>query len=135
MSIPPPELLNEIRKGMIDAAPDEWQRLELSLTSAGLMIKSGLSVTKSDGSVDKLHEIDGDTLAACDELRESMYQAGSGTWYNADIIVDRSGNIESTFDYENPPFDGTADPELLTEDQQEYPRDQEHLPNWHPAKA
>jgi len=135
MSIPPPELLTEIGKGMIDAAPDEWQRLELSLTSAGLMIKSGLSVTKSDGSVDKLHEIDGDTLAACDELRESMYQDGSGTWYNADIIVDRSGNIESTFDYENPPFDGTADSELLTEDQQEYPRDQEHLPNWHPAKA
>jgi len=135
MSIPPPELLTEIGKGMIDGAPDEWQRLELSLTSAGLMIKSGLSVTKSDGSVDKLHEIDGDTLAACDELRESMYQDGSGTWYNADIIVDRSGNIESTFDYENPPFDGTADPELLTEDQQEYPRDPEHLPNWHPAKA
>jgi len=135
MSIPPPELLNEIRKGMIDAAPDEWQRLDLLLTSAGLMIKSGLSVTKSDGSVDKLHEIDGDTLAACDELRESMYQEGSGTWYNADIIVDRSGKIESTFDYERPPFDGTADLELLTEDQQEYPRDQEHLPDWHPART
>jgi len=135
MSIPPPELLNEIRKGMIDAAPDEWQRLDLLLTSAGLMIKSGLSVTKSDGSVDKLHEIDGDTLAACDELRESMYQEGSGTWYNADIIVDRSGKIESTFDYESPPFDGTADLELLTEDQQEYPRDQEHLPDWHPART
>jgi len=120
---------------MIDAAPDEWQRLELFLTSAGLMIKSGLSVTNSDGSVDKLHEIDGDTLAACDELRERMYQEGSGTWYNADIVVDRSGKIESTFDYENPPFDGTADPELLAEDQQEYPRDQEHLPSWHPARS
>lgn len=113
----------------------EWKSLELRLTGAGLMIKASLTVIAKDGSSDRRQGVDNETLAACDELREVMCQESTGTWYNALLTVDREGNFESEFDYENPPWDGKADPELLAEDQEEFPRDQEHLPDWHPLKS
>lgn len=129
------KLLEEVGRGILMAAPDsDWTRLELRLTAAGSLTESELGVTDPAGTTDWRNEIDDETLVKCDILREEMYQEGTGTWYNAKLRVDKSGNLESEFDYTNPPFDGDFEAELLKEDQQKYPRDDAHLPDWHPAK-
>lgn len=130
------ELLEAIGKGMLRAAPDgSWSSIQLALTGAGGLLVSDLAVTRADGSVNRAVEIDDETEDSCDELRQAMYAEGTGTWYNAQLTVNASGRIESEFDYENPPLNGRADPELLEEDQLEFPRDREHLPFWHPSKT
>lgn len=48
--------------------------------------------------------------------------------------VDAEGNFEAQYDYDNPAYEGDTDDVLLEDDQQKFPRDQEHLPDWHPSK-
>ncbi len=128
-------LLERIGTGLLAAAPDSaWAKLNLVLTGAGGMLESGLEVVDDGGVANRMHEIDDDTLEACMELRDTMQQPGTGTWYNARLTVDRQGSLEVEFDYDNPPFDGDFEPELLINDQAEFPRDPEHLPDWHPSK-
>jgi hypothetical protein len=77
------------------------------------------------------------------ELCEEMYAERTGTWYNATFHLSAGGDIAGEFDYDNPPYgglasddpasEGEADPGLLLEDHELYPRDDEHLPTWHPA--
>lgn len=130
------ELVDEIGAGMKAAAGDSpWVRLDLRVTGAGLMSGTRLGVEGADGAVDWRSELGDEIAIKCDDLREAMYQDGRGTWYNARLTLTADGDLESDFDYDSPPYEGKPDPELLAEDQAEYPRDQEHLPDWHPAKA
>lgn len=129
-------LVEIIGKGMLRAAPESvWASVKLSLTAAGRMLESGLAAAGEDGTLDQAIEIDDETEDACVALRKSMYQAGVGTWYNAAFTVTPDGVLESEFDYDAPPFPGEDVTDLLLQDQERFPRDQEHLPDWHPAKA
>ncbi len=128
-------LLDEIGKGMLAAtASSTWTNAELPLSGAGGLRDSGLSVTDQNGVIDRTRRIEDDTLDACMQLREAQ-QPGTGTWHNARLTVDRQGSLEVEFDYDNPPFDGDFEPELLVDDQSDFPRDQAQLPNWHPSKT
>lgn len=129
-------LVEAIGKGILRAAPESgWASMELKLTAAGRMLESGLAVVGEDGALDQAVEIDDDTEDACVALRKAMYQAGVGTWYNARFKVTHEGVLDSEFDYDTPPFPGEEVSDLLVQDQERYPRDQEHLPDWHPSKA
>jgi hypothetical protein len=46
----------------------------------------------------------------------------ASSWYNARLTLDNAGQLNADFDYDNPPFDGDANPNLLIEDQRLYPR-------------
>ncbi|WP_298327652.1 hypothetical protein [Haloactinopolyspora sp.] len=143
MSIPDQSKLNEIGRAMVASAPDGWHLLTLEVTAAGDMIRGRLYVTTDDSSPRKKVRMDEDGVIAASELREDMYQEQTGTWYNATFQVAAGGEIRAEFDYENAPYggiasddsEGEADPELLIEDQELYPRSPEHLPAWHPARA
>lgn len=66
-------------------------------------------------------------------------KAEGGTWYRATISVDENKQVTASFDYESKPYgedeEGSAEViDLLTQDHELFPRDLEHLPDWHPAK-
>jgi hypothetical protein len=115
------------------AAGQEWEMLKVDATSAGGMTETALSVHLVDGSVDQSGGLDRDGRLDCHELREVMYQEGKGSWYNATFTVDSEKQLEAEFDYDDPPFEGTADDQLLTDDQRDHPRSLENLPLWHPS--
>lgn len=127
------ERLMAVGKALVRAAPSAWAKLEIHATGAGSMTETALDIHQPDGTVDTSGALDRDGRAACHDLRESMFQPGKGTWFNATLTLDRAGKFNAEFDYDNPPFDGDADPDLLLEDQRLFPRDPEHLPDWHPA--
>ncbi|WP_109507117.1 hypothetical protein [Nocardioides speluncae] len=131
------DLIQAVGQGMLRAVQSvaDWRRIELSLTGAGGMVEADLRVVSPDGEVDQSRGLDHDALDACGDLRDAMHQAGTGTWYNARFTVDRSGSLESEFDYDNAPFDGNIEPELLVNDHAEFPRDPANIPDWHPSKA
>jgi hypothetical protein len=129
-------LVEAIGKGLLRVAPESaWAFMELQLTAAGRMLESGLAVVAADGTLDQAAEIDDDTEDACVELRKAMYQPETGTWYNARFKVTPEGVIEAEFDYDTPPFPGEEVADLLRQDQERFPRDEAHLPDWHPSKA
>jgi hypothetical protein len=115
------------------AAGRDWTLLEVRATSAGGMTKTGLSIHLADESVERMGGLDRDGRLDCHELREVMHQEGKGSWYNATFTVDDQKQLEAEFDYDNPPFLGIADDQLLTDDQRDHPRSLENLPLWHPC--
>jgi hypothetical protein len=129
------ELLTAVGQSLARSAPEDWRQLELTISAAGGMTRTIVTATRADGTVDLECELDDDGDDAATELRESMCQEGKGTWYNARLTLNSSGQLDAEFDYENPPFDGDADRQLLIEDQRLFPRDAEALPAWHPSRA
>jgi len=129
------ELLTTLGQALARSAPEGWSELELRISGAGGMTGTVVTATRADGSVDRDCELDDDGDDAAAALRESMYQEGKGTWYNARLTLASGGQLDAEFDYDNPPFDGDADPGLLIEDQRLHPRDAELLPGWHPSRA
>lgn len=129
------ELLTAVGRSLAQAGPEGWTALELKISAAGGMTSTTVSATRADGSIDHGAELDDDGDDAAADLRESMYQDGKGTWYNARLTLDSSGQLDADFDYDNPPFDGDADSDLLIEDQRLFPRDQTQLPAWHPSRS
>ncbi|PSL08134.1 hypothetical protein CLV30_101101 [Haloactinopolyspora alba] len=143
MSIPDPSKLNAVGQAMVVAAPDGWRFLKLEVMAAGEMTDTGLEIETQDGSIDIDAVLELDGLDAVEVLRAAMYEQGKGTWYLATITIDENGQIRADFDYENPPFGGIhdktpgsghADSDLLLEDHKKFLRDQELLPEWHPAR-
>lgn len=130
------EALEKVGAGILRAAPDNgWSVAQLHLTGAARMLETRLVVIGADGAEDRTREVDNDTMRTCHQLRKAMYREGSGTWYNAVIAVDANRELDSSYDYDSAPLGGQAVSELLLDDQIKFPRDDEHLPDWHPSKA
>ncbi len=129
------ELPTAVGRLLARSGPEGWRELELKISAAGGMTATTVRATISDGSIDRDCELDdeGDDSAA--GLREAMYQESKGTWYNARLTLGSSGHLDADFDYDNPPFEGDADSNLLIEDQRLFPRDQAQLPAWHPLRS
>jgi hypothetical protein len=129
------ELLTEVGKALARTAPEGWQQVELHISAAGGMTSTTTTATLVDGSVDRHCELDDEGDDAAAGLRQSMYEADRGTWYNAVLTLARSGELAAEFDYDDPPFDGDADTVLMVEDQRLFPRSEELLPAWHPSRT
>jgi hypothetical protein len=129
------ELLTAVGRSLARSGPEGWRELELKISAAGGMTRTRVSATRADGSIDQDCELDDDCDDTAAELREAMYQDGKGAWYNARLTLDSSGQLDADFDYDAPPFDGEADPDLLIEDQRLLSRDKTKLPDWHPSRA
>jgi hypothetical protein len=128
-------ILTAIGRAMARAAAPGWERVEVTITGAGPMSGTTVAVVDGNGVTDRSAGLDDEGQDAADELRRDMYQPGKGTWYNATVTLTNSGKLNAGFDYDNPPFGGDADADLLLEDQRLFPRDPEHLPAWHPARS
>lgn len=136
-------LLDEIGDVMRRQRRDGWRTITLTVTAAGNMLTSKLSVELTGGGHDKSQELDDAGDDVLNQLRDAMYNDNEGTWYNATFVVSGTGAPESSFDFDNPPYGGLIDhpdnpgraaPALLLLDQEMYPCDEAHLPAWHPAR-
>ncbi|WBQ07811.1 hypothetical protein [Kribbella sp. CA-293567] len=105
--------------------------MTLKVTSAGLMTRMGLTATRTSGTINRDVRISNGGRLATVWLRKAMYQPGKGSWYNAQLALDRFARLLTVYD--NPPFDGLCEPQLLIEDQDLYPREPAALPIWHPC--
>ncbi|WP_147375245.1 hypothetical protein [Jiangella rhizosphaerae] len=140
--------LSRIADVMTKPAEDlDWTRLVLAVTGAGDALAMRLTVEHADGTWSRqwtpirVESGDADTVR---KVRQDMARYGKGTWYNATFTLDsETQNPRAELDYDNPPFDSTWDStggvwpvdELLLDDHKQFPRDDERLPAWHPARG
>jgi hypothetical protein len=114
---------------MVAAAPGQWEELTLVVSAVHSMMESGLEAKTGDRSIIDTETIDDAGEEAVEELREILYLPGKGTWYGARSTVVAAGKFEADFDYDNPPLDGNATPEMLADDQKRFPRSPDQLPD------
>ncbi|HEY8454518.1 MAG TPA: immunity protein YezG family protein [Actinopolymorphaceae bacterium] len=69
------------------------------------------------------------------ELREATYAPNQGAWYTAELTLDREGNLEVNFDYDNKPNLPPAGDEDYLEDLARYPREPDAIPSWMPQRT
>ncbi|WP_454859581.1 hypothetical protein [Promicromonospora soli] len=135
MALPDGDLLQRIGGAVTAAAGESWRSATLSITGLSAATSARLMIERQDGSLVRATDLADEALLWCDDLRDEMYADGEGTWYNATITVTADGQIESTFDYDTPPFAGEVTDDLLLDDQEAYPRAADRLPVWHPSRT
>lgn len=66
------------------------------------------------------------------ELREKiMYSSATGTWLSARFVVNRTGAVDSDFNYDvEPEWSHELDPELYAQELRALPRDENYVPTW-----
>jgi hypothetical protein len=130
------ELINEIGRVAIAQAPEGWQLIMVRLVCLANSADAEVIVKVPGGEWLELGMVE---MKSAYSLRKVMFREGVGTWYRATLTIDSEGQITSYFDYEAKPFEDFEEGEdfiqdLLIEDQRKYSRDQDHPPDWHPAK-
>ncbi|WP_328530113.1 antitoxin YezG family protein [Nocardioides sp. NBC_00368] len=125
--------LEKLGHALMGAVNGDWSEIVLEVSAAGALTDTGLHVVRPDGIEDWSVKPTVEVFDASKALRRGMYQPDKGTWYSATARLDRDGQLDVDFDYDNPPLDGDAEDELLLKDQVLFPRDAGHLPDWHPA--
>jgi hypothetical protein len=135
----PEEALLEVYRSMVRAAPPGWMTIELSITGLGASTDYRNASFAQDNSRTSL-DLDADGMEAGMKLREGMFRPGEGTWYMALLTVEPNGKYDVRYDYDSAPLDPDFGETLddihdeALEDQELFPRDQEHLPEWHPSR-
>lgn len=131
------DLISEIGADLAAVAPSGWERLTITVAAFDEeLIVSALAETPVGRNSFSLGNIAVDGLRL---LRRKMYRLGRGTWYEAIVSVTPDHRVAVSFEHDDFPPNASRVPEellvaMVLKDQDRYPRDQEHLPEWHPAK-
>jgi hypothetical protein len=128
------EVLGEIAKMLIDAAPANWQRLVFDFMVIGKHVSVGMGAALDDGVWQQVSAPRALTKPMA-KLHCGMYAEGLGTWYSMDMMIDRPDRFQARFNRDNePPFRTPPAPDQYTLDLERYPRTPENVPAWFRAK-
>ncbi len=128
------ELHNQVCWALEDAAP-EARRIDLRLTATGGVSEAALTVTMPDGA----HPAITPPQEAIDLLmrrRPLSYVPGEGTWFSARYVLEPPNRVAANFNYDGDPRWSPPIPaDVWAHDLEEFPRDEEYLPDWLRARA
>lgn len=124
------QILREIAGVLVRHVPGPWDRLELRVMATAPVATYKLTAHSAAGLARTGPPRAAAMLAR--DLRPLMYRPGAGTWFAMELIVFPDGRAASTFNYDdepvsNPPFG----PASYLKEQQKFPRDPEHQPEWY----
>lgn len=123
------QLIREIAQAVVrDVAPG-WDRVRYVARMTREVSGFEAYVYQDGSETTILSEDEADDLAY--ELRSVMYRPGTGTWFTFTVDITPGGQAKSTFDYDNEPDIPEADPTVYLNEQEKFPRDPEHQPEWY----
>jgi hypothetical protein len=99
MPVPDQAALEVIGSAMAKVVPEGWGRAVLKVSAVAATMETQLAVEMLDGSVDGSHSLDVEAQLVCDDLRDAMYEEGTGTWYNAVFLLSPVDGLTAEFDY------------------------------------
>jgi len=119
----------QIARALVAAVEPGWSELRYVQQSAGGVGRMNVYVVR-DGVETKMGSPAGAHLTAR-TMRGQMYQPGTGTWFSMELAVTDAGKVSTNFNYDDDPvFDPPIDPIAYAVDQDKFPRDPEHQPEW-----
>lgn len=106
-----------------------WRSLRLEGRETGTVSEVQLFVDRN--GVVKKEEPSDHSFDLVEELRRLMYRPGYGTWFSLTMKIDDQGHAETHYNYdEEAAWTFPLSDESYVEDQQQFPRDPEHIPAW-----
>ena len=117
------------------AAGSGWKTGVIEYRFAGTTSESTLDAYDETGNV-SYPLISGFAFdRAVDELRDRFARPGAGAWFSVTIRLTSDGGFSLDADYDHEPEWATpTDPGHYVEEQERYPRDLEHQPEWYRQK-
>ena len=128
------ELIREIGTLIPQRVEGDWIELQLIDNRLSMVADGHLNVKFSDGTSGGAFP-PLETSDLLDELRGVMYSQGSGTWFSATfrVVREESGetSANASFNYdEEPEWNFSVDPGQYAIDLEDFPRDEENIPDW-----
>lgn len=124
------ELMQRISTSLTESAPRDWKEIRVTFRGSSTICQVAVSGTTNENS-QLLSAPPREIVDLMRELREAMYQPGRGTWFSAQVRITRNTGPEFTFNFdEDPIWSPPVAPTLFKLDQERYPRDAPHIPDW-----
>ncbi len=123
-------VIREIGGNLLNSVPGEWEEIVFEYSSLADMAAVDLTVLRSNGRRQRVAPPQSASVGMR-RLREGMYLPGKGTWYSARYTIQRSGKYRVDYNYDDEPefgFPPSASSYVL--DLQNFPRDDENIPDW-----
>ncbi|MCQ1954694.1 hypothetical protein [Arthrobacter sp. zg-Y238] len=122
------ELERDLARVLDESVPEGWQSLKFAALAAGTVMES-LTYVYRNGVEERANSKH--AFSVLDQLRELMYRPGYGTWFSLEMHIDNQGHVETHYNFdEQADWSFPLDNESYVEDQEQFPRDPEHIPGW-----
>lgn len=129
------ELLQELARGLVAAAPEGWRQLTYLARVVGALRSDMLAVQGADGQVRQVEVPEG-VAEVVDALKRSGFQEGVGTWLSMIISVHHSHRFEVEYNSDTEPeLPPDTSPLAYAQELERFPRDGEHTPDWMAARV
>ncbi len=128
------QLIEEIAGQLPDRVQGVWSQLWFKHRNLSKLSGGRIEFLRPDGT-NGYSLPPRPVLPLLDELREVMYRPGSGTWFSAawTLTKDDAGqvSVDVSFNFdEEPDWDPPIRAFNYAVDQEDFPRDEEHMPDW-----
>jgi len=127
------QILTEMAQDMIESITGEWDHATYTSIRLDLVGSGWFEIVTPDGNTRRGKAWKCSDLS--DELKRVMFVPGKGTWFSMVLTVRNGSSMEAEFDYEtNPELKSrfmTISPGLVNGEQERFPRDLEHQPQWY----
>ncbi len=128
------EELQQLKYDMVyalsDAAPEGWQRIDLTCRVNVGVQDFTVTVLMADGGYAEI-AVPQDAVRIAVRMRELFYEDGEGTWFSMRFIVDPPTRFRVVHNVEwDPRWAPSIDPLGWVADLEAFPRDPEHIPGW-----
>jgi hypothetical protein len=129
----PAQVVRWIGGWLMDAAPEGWLRIDMTVRLTTSVEEISLAVVMPDGSAARM-EPPPDVSPLLHELRKKKYIRGRGTWLSMRMALEPSGDYVVTYNYDlDPMWDPPVEIEVYDQDFEVFDRDAEWLPAWYLA--
>jgi hypothetical protein len=122
---------DDLARLMLSLLPEGYDKIELDYSEVGPVNQSSLWATKHEAPEASGFPDRRAVFRAAEALRSIMHHDGTGTWFSMHMTVTAERSVDTTFNYDDLPwrnFDYA--PNAYTNDLKQYPRDDEHIPDW-----
>ncbi|WP_433560463.1 hypothetical protein ACQP1O_22460 [Nocardia sp. CA-151230] len=127
---PSSELLDKIGQALTDAVPGGWKQLRLEFLGTVQIDAARLEAVTNDDATER-YSPPRIVMREFDQLRSAMYRPDIGTWFTAEFVLDSSGKVTISFDYDHEPnFVPQLTDGAYALDFDYFPRDDAHTPQW-----
>ncbi|MBB5954981.1 hypothetical protein FHS29_001551 [Saccharothrix tamanrassetensis] len=128
------ELLQRIGGLLLDAAPEDFRRIDLLVRMTVSVQDLALTVYRPDGSTPEVLPPE-ELTAAFQEMRQVLYQPGRGAWFSCRCVVNAPVRIDITYNFDHDPqFSPPVPAADFARDLKVFPRDEAFVPDWLRAK-
>jgi hypothetical protein len=123
-------LIEAISRLLTESAPPGWAEIRMDFRGTSTICQMDLSGSTMEGG-QLLMPPPPDLAGLLRELRAVMYTPGRGTWFSLRAKVKRDADPDFRFNFtDDPGWSPPVAPTAFTLDQERFPREPRHIPDW-----